>query len=399
MLSSSPIKNGNADLIIKVQDTGIGIPEDNLDGVFEKFKQVDGTTTREYEGTGLGLSISANLVRLMGGTIRVDSKLEEGSTFTITLTLPTHDDIMPKKKTPVEIIGANILVVDDNPVNRNILREQIKYWKCRSVAVESGEKALRILENAKTKNIKIDLVIADYHMPGMNGEDLFNAIRSNAEFAQIPIVMLTSVSEDHMTQRLIQNGLNAVLTKPARSSILLNTITECLFEAQGQAENPVIATADISRPNAAPLAKVLDKPVLNSQTLDILVAEDNETNQIYIKYLLGELGVSFKIVSNGRLAVDKWKSDKPRLILMDVSMPEMNGYEATQAIRGLEQKMEQNRTPIIAVTAHTLKGDEDRCIEAGMDDYLSKPISVQGLTDALIKWGVLERQAAHKNLA
>jgi len=163
-------------------------------------------------------------------------KLEEGSTFTIQLTLPTHEDIVSKKKAPVEIIGANILVVDDNPVNRNILREQIKYWKCRSIAVENGEKALRVLENAKSKNIKIDLIIADYNMPGMNGEDLFNTIRYNSSFTQIPIIMLTSVSEDHMTQRLLQNGLNAILTKPARSSQLLDTLTECLFEVQGITE-------------------------------------------------------------------------------------------------------------------------------------------------------------------
>ena len=160
---SGTVTNGEADLIIKVEDTGIGIAEDNLEGVFEKFKQVDGTTTREYEGTGLGLSISSNLVKLMGGTIRVDSKLKVGSIFTINLTLPTHADIVPKKKAPVEIIGANILVVDDNAVNRNILREQIKYWKCRSIAVESGAKALAVLKNAKSKNINIDLIIADYH--------------------------------------------------------------------------------------------------------------------------------------------------------------------------------------------------------------------------------------------
>ena len=385
---SGTVTNGVADLIIKVEDTGIGIPEDNLDGVFEKFKQVDGTTTREYEGTGLGLSISSNLVKLMGGTIRVDSKLKVGSIFTINLTLPTHADIVPKKKAPVEIIGANILVVDDNAVNRNILREQIKYWRCRSIAVESGAKALTILNNAKSKNINIDLIIADYHMPGMNGEDLFNAIRTNSNFAHIPIVMLTSVSEDHMTQRLIKNGLNAVLTKPARSSLLLDTITECLHGAQGAVKKPDPAKADILAPVAAQASKGSNRPNTSSQTLEVLVAEDNETNQIYIKYLLDELGVSFKIVSNGRLALDKWKSDRPKLILMDISMPEMNGYEATQAIRALEQKTGQTPTPIIAVTAHTLKGDEERCLEAGMDDYLSKPLSIQRLTDTLIKWGV-----------
>jgi len=387
---SGTVIDERADLIIKVQDTGIGIPEDNLDSVFEKFKQVDGTTTREYEGTGLGLSISANLVHLMGGTISVESKLEEGSTFTIQLTLPTHEDIVSKKKAPVEIIGANILVVDDNPVNRNILREQIKYWKCRSIAVENGEKALRVLENAKSKNIKIDLIIADYNMPGMNGEDLFNTIRYNSSFTQIPIIMLTSVSEDHMTQRLLQNGLNAILTKPARSSQLLDTLTECLFEVQGITKNSTTIKTNTSFPRAEPLTKAMP-----SQQLDVLVAEDNETNQIYIKYLLDELGLSFKIVSNGRHAVDKWKSENPKVILMDISMPEMNGYEATQAIRDLEQQSGKTPTPIIAVTAHTLTGDEDRCIAAGMDDYLSKPLSINGLTEALIKWNIIEKTPAH----
>jgi len=131
----------------------------------------------------------------------------------------------------------------------------------------------------------------------------------------------------------------------------------------------------------------------------VLVAEDNETNQIYVKYLLDELGVNFKIVSNGRLALDKWKSDSPKLILMDISMPEMNGYEATQAIRALEQKTGQARTPIIAVTAHTLRGDEERCLEAGMDDYLSKPISVQRLTDTFIKWGIIQEALSLKHRA
>ena len=396
---SGTVTNGEADLIIKVEDTGIGIPEDNLEGVFEKFKQVDGTTTREYEGTGLGLSISSNLVKLMGGTIRVNSKLKVGSIFTINLTLPTHADIVPKKKAPVEIIGANILVVDDNAVNRNILREQIKYWKCRSIAVESGAKALAVLKNAKSKNINIDLIIADYHMPSMNGEDLFNAIRTNSNFAHIPIVMLTSVSEDHMTQRLIKNGLNAVLTKPARSSLLLDTITECLHGAQGAVKKSIPAKAEVLAPVTAPVSKDLNRPHASSQTLEVLVAEDNETNQIYVKYLLDELGVNFKIVSNGRLALDKWKSDSPKLILMDISMPEMNGYEATQAIRALEQKTGQARTPIIAVTAHTLRGDEERCLEAGMDDYLSKPISVQRLTDTFIKWGIIEKAPSLKHRA
>ena len=148
------------DLKIRVEDTGIGIPENQLENVFQKFRQVDGTTTREYEGTGLGLSISANLVDLMGGMIGVESEVDTGSVFTVTLSLPQHEDLKPTKVVPMEVIGANILVVDDNHVNRNILREQIKHWKCRSVAVESGPRAINVLQNAVAKDIKIDLIIS-----------------------------------------------------------------------------------------------------------------------------------------------------------------------------------------------------------------------------------------------
>ncbi len=397
-------KGTNVDLTIKVQDTGIGIPADQVKDVFEKFRQVDSSSTREFEGTGLGLSISSNLITLMGGTISVESEEGKGSTFTINLTLPKHEDLEKARKVPVEIIGANILIVDDNAVNRNILNEQIKHWKCRSIAVDSGQKALMVLENAMSKNIKIDLIIADYHMPGMNGEDMFYAIRNNQNYANIPIVMLTSVNEDHMTQRLLKKGLNAMLTKPARASHLLDTITSTLFEAQGlsgavspkaaPAPSPAAmaapkpATTDLHNPEAIPLPEALTRTQsVTPGALDILIAEDNETNQIYIRYIMDEIGVSYKIVPNGRAAVDYWKSHKPAMILMDVSMPEMNGYEATRAIRVHEAKHILAPTPIIAVTAHTLMGDEQKCLDAGMDDYLTKPVSIESLKAKIQQWG------------
>lgn len=396
---SGRVSDGVGRLSIRVEDTGIGIPEDQIEHVFEKFKQVDGTTTREYEGTGLGLSISSNLIALMDGSIRVDSKVGSGTVFTIDLALQIHDDITPVKAPPVEIIGANILVVDDNAVNRNILTEQIKHWKCRSIAVESGTQALRVLETARAKNINIDLMIIDYHMPGMNGEDLFAAVRAQSPYKNIPVIMLTSVNQDVMTQRLLRNGLNAVMTKPARTSTLLNAITECLFKVQTMAANPVKAVADISQQNSPPLTSAvsqIDEPAqtpaisaYSSSGFDVLVAEDNETNQLYIQYVLDELGVTHKLVPNGRAVVDQWRAHRPAIILMDVSMPEMNGYQATEEIRRLEAKLGLPKTPIIAVTAHTLSGDEERCVAAGMDDYLSKPVSITGLRMKLQLWNVL----------
>ena len=400
----------NYDLTIRVEDTGIGIPENELENVFQKFRQVDGTTTREYEGTGLGLSISANLVDLMGGTISVESEVDKGSVFTVALSLPSHEDLKPTKTVPMEIIGANILVIDDNQVNRNILREQVKHWKCRSIAVESGARAMNVLQNAVAKDIKIDLIISDYQMPGMNGGDVFRALKANADYAQIPMILLTSVNADAAIRRLKDEGLASVLTKPARSSLLLDTITKCLFDSQSSAVIPKVDVNETvearhdSDPNLsgilpAPrrkMARDIERRVIpraeqpTARGLDVLIAEDNETNQIYIKYLMEQLGVSFKIVPNGRSAVDYWRSESPSIILMDVSMPEMNGYEATQAIRAEENKRDLQRTPIVALTAHTLKGDEEKCIEAGMDDFASKPISIIGLKSKIAKWTTFE---------
>ena len=402
------------DLTLRVEDTGIGIPENELENVFQKFRQVDGTTTREYEGTGLGLSISANLVDLMDGVISVESEVGAGSVFTVKLSLPSHEDLKPAKVVPMEIIGTKILIIDDNQVNRNILREQIKHWKCQSIAVESGPRAITVLENAKAKDIKIDLIISDYQMPGMNGGDVFRSLQANADFAKIPMILLTSVNADASIRRLKKEGLASVLTKPTRASLLLDTITKCLFESQSNSVAPKAKMADKSveahHENNPPISELLPPPRRSAARdierravpraekpaggLDVLIAEDNETNQIYMKYLMEQLGVSFKIVPNGRAAVDYWRSERPSIILMDVSMPEMNGYEATKAIRSAEKTLGLTHTPIVALTAHTLKGDEEKCLEAGMDDFASKPISIVGLKSKIAKWTTFEMREA-----
>lgn len=395
------------DLTIRVEDTGIGIAADQIDDVFQKFKQADGTTTRKYEGTGLGLSITSNLVKLMGGSVVATSELGKGSAFTVKLSLPSHQDLEPAKNMPIEIIGANILIVDDNKVNRNILREQIKHWKCRSIAVESAALALKILENAEKKGIKFDLIITDFHMPDMNGEGLYQALQQLPGVADIPVIMLTSVNEDTLIQRLNDQGLTSVLTKPVRSSVLLNTITEKIVQSHRSAvdsEELVPTTVEPSKGlKAPPLVNLLPPPrravardierraeprpeAPPARGLDILIAEDNETNQLYIKYIMEEIGVSYKIVPTGRAAVDYWRSDKPSIILMDISMPELNGYQATEIIREDEIKFNKPRTPIIAVTAHTLKDDEERCLEAGMDDFLPKPVSISALKAKIEQW-------------
>ena len=328
------------------------------------------------------------------------------------LSLPSHEDLKPAKVVPMELIGANILIIDDNQVNRDILREQVKHWKCRSVAVESGARAIAVLENAKAKNIRIDLVISDYQMPGMDGGDVFRSLQANADFAKIPMILLTSVNADAAIRRLKEEGLASVLTKPARASLLLDTITKCLFESQSNSVTPKAEISDkdvearpvndpslldVLPPPRRSVARDIERRAVSSAEkpaigLDVLIAEDNETNQIYIKYLMEKLGVSFKIVPNGRAAVDYWRSERPSIILMDVSMPEMNGYEATKAIRSAEKTRGLTPTPIVALTAHTLKGDEEKCLEAGMDDFASKPISIVGLKSKIAKWTTFEMQ-------
>ncbi len=433
------VENDVANLTIRVQDTGIGIPQDQLGGVFEKFRQVDGSNTRKYEGTGLGLSISASLVEMMGGEISVESVVDEGSTFIVKLKLPVAEEIKKAKPAPVEIIGSKVLIIDDNSVNRDILTEQVSHWKCQSAAVDSAEKGLSVLRKARAKGVGIDLVIVDFQMPNMTGEDFFNELRADKSIADIPVLMLTSISEDEMARRMLDNGLSGILIKPARSSQLLDTIATCLAKAQSAmaeleteleeewvepASNlpePKVSdssdvkpagavAATVSVAAAAPVtASVFDDSeavadvvvddddqteVASGDVLDILVAEDNETNQNYIEYILDDVDVEFSIVEDGLKAVATWREKSPRIILMDISMPEMNGHEATQRIRELEAELGRDRTPIVALTAHTLKGDKERCLEVGMDDYMTKPVSVQDVKEMLVKWNITDDEDA-----
>ncbi len=484
------VVGGNANLVIRVEDTGIGIPADQIDNVFEKFRQVDGSASRKYEGTGLGLSISANLIEMMGGSIAVESEVGKGSVFTVTLEMPIADEVSPAKIAPVEIIGSKILVIDDNAVNRDILAEQIAHWKCQCAAVDGAEKGLSVLRKAKAKNVSVDLIILDYQMPEMNGEQFFKALKADADLASIPVLMLTSVNDDQIERRLMQDGMSAILTKPAPASLLLDTVATCLNDSQlasfglevetvqsdeddaveGLTETaieakveaapaPVMAATSEPEPRrkvrlpsssvlpqrrpfkvekaaetALPMSEVseldLDEMELTEITseaeanspveadmereiarmeeqsaqalseeddiddtqamepLDILVAEDNETNQNYIEYILDDFDATYTIASNGQEAVEQWSSRNPRIVFMDVSMPGMNGYEATAKIRELEEKTGHARTPIIALTAHTLSGDKEKCLDAGMDDYMSKPVSVDNIRDMLAKWEI-----------
>ena len=436
--------NGNdlgdrTELKFDITDTGMGIPEDKLKTVFEKFSQVDGSSTRRHEGTGLGLAISSSIVTLMGGEYGVESTVDEGSTFWFRITLPKHGEIARRLPPPEDITGSRVLIVDDNSVNRSILLEQMNAWRLDSCAVGSGLEALQVMREAVKLGTPFDCMILDYQMPGMNGLDVAAAIRSDARIAATPIVFLTSVDNGVSPEEIRRLRIHKNLMKPARSSYLFDAIIAAIAANRNAGETMVLPQAldheepsapesDSPRPlqRSAPRPTIFeedapkpaarfadnDAPAQNSDSretaglareapvrpapaphnaapsdfaLDILIAEDNEVNQLVFSQILIDSGYSFEIVGDGKQAVETSGRKPPRLILMDVSMPEMNGLEATEAIRAREAA-EGRHTPIIGVTAHALKGDREKCVQAGMDDYLSKPISPDTLLKKVDEW-------------
>jgi signal transduction histidine kinase/DNA-binding response OmpR family regulator len=403
-------------LNFRIEDTGIGIPADKLDRIFEKFSQVDYSATRKHEGTGLGLAISRSLVELMNGRIGVESTVGKGSTFEFDIVLAAHNARAPRKVAPMDISGSRILVVDDNSVNRAILSEQMAAWSFDSAAAASGAEALAVIKAAHERGLRIDCVVLDYHMPGMTGAQVVAAMRQMPEAADIQVIMLTSVDQTEEGRTFMSLGIAAHLTKPTRSSLLLETIVQVVSDAAarrdgtykaagGIAAARFIGGMDVGTPSAAvqqpPVAAVqkaaeaampehdlvaapaVARPA--GQGIDILVAEDNEVNQIVFTQILSATPWSFAMACNGKEAVRMAQELRPRLILMDVSMPELNGIEATQAIREREATSGAH-TPIIGVTAHALKGDMERCIECGMDDYMTKPVSPTRLEAKITQW-------------
>ena len=407
-------------LRFRVKDTGIGIPEEQQAKVFEKFSQVDESATRKHEGTGLGLTIAASLVRMMEGEIGLESVVGEGSTFWFTITLPIEEEAKSRKNMPVDVTGANVLIVDDNAINRSILLEQMTAWRFNPFTCDSGLNALAEIRRGVADGRQWDVVILDYQMPEMDGGDVARVIRSDPDMADIPVIMLTSV--DHMGDGSLFSslGIQAHLTKPTRSSLLLETLIEVLQEAAHSAQNVLVEapTQDVevqevdSKQKYSGIANIIPEHEMNTasstiqgvqtqtstvtaieannpsesfEKIDVLIAEDNEVNQIVFTQILNETGYSFKIAHNGQEAVEHYKRHNPKVICMDVSMPIMNGHDATIAIRKIEEGT-GNHTPIIGVTAHVIKGDMEKCFEAGMDDYLSKPVSPDALDAKITKW-------------
>ncbi|ARQ59444.1 sensor histidine kinase/response regulator hybrid protein [Rhizobium sp. Kim5] len=370
---------------IRIEDTGIGIPQEKLESVFDKFSQVDASSTRRHEGTGLGLAITAGLVDLFGGYIKVESQWGKGSVFTVKLPFAVAAAHLEPKPLPINVQGARILVIDDNEVNRRILTEQLSLWGFDGVAAEGGETGLAILEAAADLGVTVDAVILDYHMPDVNGANVARRLRADPRFVELPIIFLTSMDISGTEKEFAALNGQAHLMKPARANVLRNTVVEVVrvrrVKQASQAEITRLQ-AETAVPAPVPAAASQKRA---AEFVDVLVAEDNEVNQIVFTQILQGTGLSFLVVNNGLEAVAAWESYTPRIIMMDVSMPVMNGHEATRTIREREKGQGQ-RVPIIGVTAHALESDREACLDAGMDDYMSKPISPELLEEKIRQW-------------
>ncbi len=391
-VSAEPQADGQAILKLRIEDTGIGIPEEMQAKIFEKFSQVDTSSTRRHEGTGLGLAITAGLVRLFGGKLHVESEVGRGSAFTVELPLAIVAERRRQKELPATVKDARVLVIDDNAVNRRIITEQLQMWGFDGLAVPNGETGLQILSAAQREGLAIDVVVIDYQMPDMNGIDVAKAIRSDSRFDDIALVFLTSmdmVGDDRLFESL---KIQAHLMKPARANVLRGAIIDVVRTARVHGVNGPrwrqVATPAPLAPRTPVPVEPRPAPVAAREdgALRVLIAEDNPVNQIVFRQILTGSGIAYRIVGNGEEAVEAWRSEPPDLILMDVSMPVMNGHQATGVIRSEEGLGPGDRIPIIGVTAHALDSDREACLAAGMDDYLSKPISPELLMRKIEQW-------------
>jgi two-component system sensor histidine kinase/response regulator len=368
-LSASSAVKSSCLLHFSVRDTGIGIAEDKRTMIFEAFAQADGSTTRRYGGTGLGLAISARLVQHMGGRLWVESTLGQGSTFHFTACFGRQDATLPRPL-PQEsnrLHGLSVLVVDDNATNRFILGETLTQWQMRPTAVENAESALRVLESAHQKGEPFALVLLDAQMPKVDGFMLAERIRQHPDLTGATVMMLSSACQSIDAQRCQELGLAAYLTKPIKQTELHRSILAALGTSQ-----------------LRPTAPAIPAPVKITRSLRLLLAEDNPVNQKLAVRLLEKQGHTLVVVNNGREALEAIERQPFDLVLMDVQMPEMDGFEATITLRERERGTGRH-VPILAMTAYAMKGDRERCLEAGMDGYISKPIQPRELWEAIEK--------------
>ena len=374
-ITGQPADNGKFSLAISVSDTGIGIPADKLDHIFDRFSQIGSNGSTKLEGTGLGLSIVAKLTNIMGGGCRVESKFGKGSTFTVNIVMDCADMRAPSTPVSDELRAKRILIIEANAEWRNNLKTPLKHWGFDVAAVENPEIAITMAQAMAKAGQSVDLVIIGCDAPKMSCIDIGKMIDTDWPGKPATKLFLTPINGIVTTQTMAQLSVHSMLTSPIKQAALYHHIIGAL---QAEMETPDMVIEALAPPITKPER-------LGIARVDILIAEDNPVNQLVMTQILNGTGLAYHIVANGALAVEAFEDMQPSLILMDIGMPELNGFEAAHAIRSMAA-LGGDTVPIIAVTASAAGEDRESCLKAGMNDHLAKPISPEVLLAKIAEW-------------
>ncbi len=372
-----------AKVIFKIKDTGIGMTKEETQKVFSAFSQADASTTRKYGGTGLGLSISRHLVNLMGGELEVESKKNCGSTFFFTIELPIVQHKNKQLTATADLTNRRILIVDDNAINRQIINEHLENWQINTEEASHGEEAISRTKKAKEEGKPYDAILLDYNMPNMNGLETGKKLIDSKHLANSKLVVIASLVMRGEEEKFKNTGFCGFLTKPLNATNLYKLLID-IFSPSYNSEFITDHTIKERRGK--------NKTNFDASSVKVLVVEDNLINQKVVTSILNQFSATPDIANNGSEAIEKIKTNDYDLVFMDCSMPVMDGYEATSKIREFEKSKELKHLPIVAMTAHAMKDDEKKCTQAGMDAYLSKPISPNEIKRTIINFCALPKE-------
>ena len=379
-VDAKALGDGRCEFKVSVEDTGIGIPKDKIEYVFEKFTQADASTTRRYGGTGLGLAICKQLSQLMGGTIGAESHQGKGSTFWFTVVFALdHKAVAPLPA--ADLAGIRVLIIDDIDLNRRIFLEQVAQWGMPAGAVASGEEGLAALHKAHALGDPYQIAILDYQLPGMDGFMLTKAIKADPVLKDTVLLMLTSAGERGDAKKMEEAGVSGYLVKPARQDQLRETLSAVWGAKKKNLTTKLVTRHTLREEKVRERESKFPAEMVQAR---VLLAEDNEVSQKVARKMMERIGCQVDTAMSGREVLDKLETHDYDLIFMDCQMPEMDGYETTREIR--RRTWKAGKTPIIALTAHAMDGDREKCLKAGMDDYISKPVKSEDLKHVIQQW-------------